>query len=559
MKKTDRILWLAIVAFTAATIFSCKKVVDNIPGEGSGAKLDTANSTLADRYYDSLYMYALQVFYWNDQLAPYDKFLPRKYKTADTIGGLNDALLNTVLQAKSPEGNPYEYAEYYVNGIKYTKPKYSYIVPTDMTVNGGASNSVITSQNYINKAKMTLDGKENDLGFTPGFITYSNINNSGKDTTVGYIRYVVKGSPADKAGLKRGNIIASYNDVKYTYEQLVERAGNGYFINQLLNAGSLRLGIYEPLTQKIVSHNLRKEVYEFNPVLKDTIINLATGKVGYIAYWLFTETDHSKKYLDIAFQKLKTAGINQLVVDLRHNGGGYVSTAEYLIELLAPASANGGVMGYSFYNKTVQEKKATLLKNVPVDYDKPTRTKWYDIDLRPEASASTIRSNANSITNLPRLYFIVSKSTASASELVINSLKPYYPNAVTLVGAEFEKGDANATYGKPIGFFEIRIGKYSMWMSSFETKNKDKEGGYFKGIKADKIADDDIRYDMGDPREDAFYTTLALIDPGYKKPSMYTRMYTGKEGMHTGQRKIGAHKINRGNEIYDMIAKPTSK
>ena len=138
--------------------------------------------------------------------------------------------------------------------------------------------------------------------------------------------------------------------------------------------------------------------------------------------------------------------VSDIVIDLRYNGGGYVSVQEKLADYLAPASANGSVMMKETYNDKHQDYNTTLYFN------------------------KTGPLNPNHIL------FIVTQSTASASELLINNLKPYMD--VKLIGPD-------NTDGKPVGFFPISAGDWYVFPVSFRSTNSVNNGGYFDGFTPD--------------------------------------------------------------------------
>ncbi|MCH5720457.1 S41 family peptidase [Niabella hibiscisoli] len=298
-----------------------------------------------------------------------------------------------------------------------------------------------------------------------------------------------------------------------------------------------------------------KSVYTFNPVLRDTVITIGAKKIAYVAYESFTVDTNSEPALDASFSKF--TGATDIVVDLRHNGGGYVTVAEYLINLLAPQSSQGKMAFAEYYNATMVNKQAILLKTQPVYLNNVRQNySYYDLDYSVSENTTNVnkKGNFNSSNNVPTIYFIVSKSTASASELVINSLKPYYN--VVLIGAAFSDNGA-LTYGKPIGFFELRLGTYSVFLSSFETKNAQGAGGYFTGMSTNYQAFDDVRFNFGDPNEICFLRAIRLITgvstylPGSIASSTLGRsVYSG-----TTQNMIG-RAIGDVSNISGMIATP---
>jgi hypothetical protein len=175
------------------------------------------------------------------------------------------------------------------------------------------------------------------------------------------------------------------------------------------------------------------------------------------------------------FNRFASENIDEVVVDLRYNGGGYVNVQKKLADYLVNASANGQVMmkqqfndKYTQYNETTNfQKKGSV--------------------------------------NLSRVFFIVSSSTASASELVINNLKPYMD--VVLVGPA-------KTYGKPVGFFPIPVGEWYIFPVSFRSTNKSGEGNYFDGLALNNQVADGLDKDWGDVDESAFASVLRYINTG---------------------------------------------
>ncbi|HSU49868.1 MAG TPA: S41 family peptidase, partial [Segetibacter sp.] len=106
--------------------------------------------------------------------------------------------------------------------------------------------------------------------------------------------------------------------------------------------------------------------------------------------------------------------------------------------------------------------------------------------------------------NLNRVFFIVTGSTASASELLINNLKPYMN--VKLIG--------DTTYGKPVGFFPVDIFNYSIYPISFKTVNSAGNADYYKGFAPDKAAPDGVNKSWGDITDPSLASALKYITTG---------------------------------------------
>jgi hypothetical protein len=110
--------------------------------------------------------------------------------------------------------------------------------------------------------------------------------------------------------------------------------------------------------------------------------------------------------------------------------------------------------------------------------------------------------------NLSRIYFIVSRSTASASELLINNLKPFMD--VQLVGP-------GKTYGKPVGFFPVPVGDWYIFPVSFRSTNKNGQGNYFDGMSLNNQVADGLDKDWGDVTESCLQSALSNITTGVYK------------------------------------------
>ena len=212
----------------------------------------------------------------------------------------------------------------------------------------------------------------------------------------------------------------------------------------------------------------------------DSIYTAGTKKAGYLVFNSFLG-DTTQIYNDFnrVFNRFAQEGVNEVIIDLRYNGGGYVTVQEKLANYLINAAYTGQVMMTEKFN------------------DKNTR---YN---------NTTRFKKLGSLNLSRIFFIVSSSTASASELLINNLKPYMD--VRLVGP-------SKTHGKPVGYFPIAVGEWYVFPVSFRTVNKNGEGNYFSGFTRTNSAADGIDKDWGDRNE----TSLATILNGFSSGAFRT-------------------------------------
>lgn len=243
-------------------------------------------------------------------------------------------------------------------------------------------------------------------------------------------------------------------------------------------------------------------------ILNSALINSLAGKVAYVALASFPELNTCKTQLDNVFSAFAAAGAVHMVFDLRSNGGGYVETAEYVADLVASSSLNNKVMFSEQFNAQMQGSKATILKNQPYldDSNKPVIYKGRNgtmADVDYSESGNTYKFNKKgSLETVKDIYFIVSGHTASASELLISCLKPYFN--VKLVGEK--------TYGKPVGFFAINIDQYGIFLSSFLIRNSQGRSDYFDGMQPDlpmKMPESPV---LGDPAEPCLNKVLEIIN-----------------------------------------------
>lgn len=480
MKK----LFYLILLSSALIITSCSKDKKITPGNtdnngnGSTDGPSKEGSTL-DLIKDSVFLYAQQVYYWNTSLPTYANFKPRSFSGANDLDALQTEIDALTQYSTNPEtGKPFEY---YTPAPGYAK--YSFI--DDGSVSG------------------ELNGVKGDFGFAPVWIGDNDIR----------VKYVYPGSPADAAGLKRGYQITAING--RTGSGLTYDGGTNvnFLINAYSNSSNITLTLKKP-DQTSFNVTMSTGSYNVNPVLNTTVIDAGGGKkVGYFVFNSFTSDANAKPKLDAAFATFAAAGVTDLVVDLRYNGGGYVSTAEYLSNLIAPAGKTSGTMFSYYFNQTMVDKKATLLANQKRKDTDGSIYSYYDFSYTVADNTVPFSKNGvPTLLNLSHVFFIVTGSTASASELTINNLLPLSSLNVNLIGT--------TSYGKPVGFFDIDINKYEMYIPQFETKNSAGNGGYYAGMTPGtdkypgKLASDDVTKDFGDPTEKLLGLAIKYLQSG---------------------------------------------
>ncbi|WP_437919347.1 S41 family peptidase [Sphingobacterium sp. LRF_L2] len=237
------------------------------------------------------------------------------------------------------------------------------------------------------------------------------------------------------------------------------------------------------------------------------IFEVGSTKIAYLALDGFPLLSDCKTTLDSRFADFSNETPSIAIIDLRNNPGGYVETAEYVANLLAPPALNSKLMYSERFNTNLQNGTARILQFQPY-LDSDGNTVQYqgrlatmaDVDYT-EANNSTYFSKVGSLESIEKIYFIVSESTASAAELLISSLKPHLP--CVLVGQR--------TYGKPVGFFPIIIDQYQLYLASFSLHNAEGWGDYYNGMEVDIEVTNMTNNMLGNPSEVALQAVLADI------------------------------------------------
>lgn len=470
-------LRIAALAFiVVAAMPACKKGKSDLtPDNGEPTQTTPTTGSRIELSLDSLYLYAKETYLWYDVIPDYATFNPRGYAGSDELASLNSELFAiTKLKINPATGQPYEY----INGVN---PKYSFVEK------GNAAQGI--------KGSVNLEGEGNDFGL--GLAIYNG-------TTV-YVRLVEKGSPAATQNITRGCLVILMNGAPPVPNQTV--------LGNALSSNTISLRLQRP-TGEIFNVTLNKATYNSDPVNTWTTFTNGTNITGYLNLVRFSRQSTAEASLNAAFAEFATKNVNNLVIDLRYNGGGYVATAEYLANLIGPSSKTAGkVMYIETFNKLLQEGKAPILKSIPYLDANGTQVvqngkklTYADVDFSVARNTNKFEKKG-SLGDLKNVVFIVSSATASASELVINSLKPYVN--VMLVGPSPYK-----TYGKPVGFFGIGISSYTVYMSQFTSVNALGQGEYYAGMDVTIKSADDVTKDFGDATENSLAKALAYINTG---------------------------------------------
>lgn len=315
------------------------------------------------------------------------------------------------------------------------------------------------------------------------------LRTSGSSDVIGKVLYVQNNSPASGSGLKRGDIVYQINGQTLTtanYRELSSVENKRYTLaklegNAIVNGTDIK--------------QTTAMVYQANPVYMDTVYTIKGKTIGYFVYNQFVTgpdsyTNHTyDNQVDAVFSRFKAKGVTDLVLDFRYNPGGYVSSAQNLASSIAKGVDPSKVFYRKEYNKIL----------TPL-YEKQYGKDFFYGYFQPKSG--------NIGNDLKTLTVLTTSGTASASELVINGLKPFMDVAVI----------GTTTYGKNVGSItisdetgRIRWGMQPIVTKSFNALNQSDYSTGFKPTVEVKEYTNEVWKPLGDVDESLLKAAIARI------------------------------------------------
>lgn len=292
-----------------------------------------------------------------------------------------------------------------------------------------------------------------------------------------------EGAPALAAGIDRGAEIVGIGTTAATVRSVASiieaqgAAGVSEAFGPSTAGTSRALEIEDGNGRRTVT--IAKANFNIRPVSNRfgvQVLNDGGRQVGYLNLRTFIDT--ADPQLREAFSTFRAQGIREFIIDFRYNGGGLVDIADLMGDLLGDNRAAGDVFETTEYRPSKAQFNETRR-----------------FQRQPQSVAPV------------RIAFITTSASASASELVINGMQPWLRDQLILVGSN--------TFGKPVG--QIARDRSAcddrLRVVAFETKNADRQGGYYNGlastVQRSCAAQDQITRPMGDPQE---ASTRAALD-----------------------------------------------
>ncbi|QIK53807.1 peptidase S41 [Dysgonomonas sp. HDW5B] len=347
--------------------------------------------------------------------------------------------------------------------------------------------------NYLDLMSSLSGVSSGDIGFE--YVGY--LISEGSDLVVGQIAYVKPNTPAQSAGLKRGDLFTKVDGVALTTTNWRALLSGQNSTAQITFVDSEFVNQTNKTIGKISK-------YAENPVYMDSTYTVSNKKIGYLVYNFFANDNGSgdRQYdlqLNKVFAGFKSKGITDLVLDLRYNSGGSMLSGVILSSLIVPDLSTDKVFSSVQFNSLYQAayvKKygAGSLTDKFMDKIEVNKTKQEKLN-----NPGTIRS----------LYVLTSNLTASASEMLINGLKPYMN--VYLIGT--------TTVGKNVGSYTIydqensSTNKWGMQPIVLKYFNSNGTSDFEKGFTPDEeLIDNNVhKFALGDLQEVMLQTAIQKI------------------------------------------------
>jgi carboxyl-terminal processing protease len=297
------------------------------------------------------------------------------------------------------------------------------------------------------------------------------------------VQETIEGGPVHTAGVRRGWELVAIDDVR------VSTFSDPGSLSAALGYPDIREGTTRALSFRDLQGNARGPFsvavadFAVNPLPEAEILSIGGEAIGYMRLRSFVPP--AVEAFAAAIAGFNRSAVRKIVIDLRYNGGGSLAVAEALAGMVAGSRLRGKTMYYIRFNEQNRGKNGTG----------EFRARYRDESLL-EGSFTDI-------------VFLTTRRTASASELLLHSLKPYPEDIrVAVVGTP--------TYGKPVGQIaqDYCDGERRLRTVAFSIDNADGDGNYFAGIPVDCRARDGWETPLGNPDEASLATALALLTTG---------------------------------------------
>jgi carboxyl-terminal processing protease len=373
-----------------------------------------------------------------------------------------------------------------------------YLFPDLLAVANPASFNSVQSFLDARVAPARAQGRDQGFTFATSIAEENALVNSGSSAGFGirlsfdtaanrvFVVEAYEGANGLAAGIDRGTEITAIGTTSSNLQNvssLMASGGPQAVVNALgpSTSGTARVLRFVQAGGATIERNVTKTDFSLDPVSDRygaLILNDGAKRVGYLNLRTFIIADAAAQ-LRQAYGQFAAQGVTELIIDFRYNGGGLVSVAETMGDLMG-----SGRTGQVFSRTVLRASKSA------------------------ENETRNFRAETNAIAPT-KIAFITTDSSASASELVANAMIPYLGSNTALVGAN--------TSGKPVGQFGFDLTACDLRVRAvtFQTLNANNQGDYFNGLARvfpnTCRAGDDITRPLGDPREASIAAALDFL------------------------------------------------
>ncbi|MFC3095342.1 peptidase [Alteromonas sediminis] len=419
-------------------------------------------------------------------------------------------------------------------------PYFDQLKTTELTASGKPKDNFHFYQDTAEYLERTQGGVSSGYGIAWEFIRTT-------PPRVLTVRYTEPGSPADVAGISRGESVVEVNGADFVNS-------NSQADIDLINAALFPSQDGETYTFVLENPEGERTTYEItsgevviSPVQNTQVLDTAQGKVGYFQFNTFIPK--AQEGLIAAFNSFVDENITDLVIDLRYNGGGRVALSSQLAYMVAgPVQTNGLLFERNVTNGKLQGNETPFYSR-EIDYEQ-------GFLLNTELPSPS----------LTRVYVLTTDSTCSASESLINGLRGIDVEVVQIGGT---------TCGKPFGFvpedncgityFTIQVqgqndkgfGDFQEGFSAFEDPNPN-----FQDQLPGCVVEDDLTKPLGDPSEAMLSAALGhmvsgecpAVRVGKSSSAQQAQLTNGESGLSIKQPNVMLDAII--NDVHDNIVDP---
>ncbi|MAD74274.1 MAG: carboxyl-terminal protease [Rheinheimera sp.] len=386
--------------------------------------------------------------------------------------GSDDAANNNIAECARTDINSQVYCKLVADYLWYDELKtgvdpLAFSTPSayldQVTADRDRYSFIMTEQQY-------QDRYINAVFFGYGFATQRADNNTALQ-----VLYVFDAGSAAQRGLRRADKIVEIDGISVA--EWLSRLDAGTATNDDIygpnEEGIVRRFVWLKPDNSQRQADFVKSTVSTNTVMHRSVAQVGDKKVGYLVFNTFIEL--SEIELEQAFSYFAREQIDELVLDVRYNGGGLIRVANQLSSHIAFPRLQGNIFVKYRYN---------------------------DKNTRKNSSVGFALGAGRTNLNLPRVFVLTTPGSCSSSELVINAMSPFID--VVQIG--------ETTCGKPVGQVPDQVGDFRLFAINFQTVNALDFGDYFDGLSPNCPVTATVEGDWGDNADPLYAEALAYIN-----------------------------------------------